>query len=118
MIITRVVKVKINEFNYQYFENFGYEDILIGDDLEIPVELLSKGSHYKIECQCDTCGINKIVIFKNYVKYGNPWGEYYCRKCSENKRKLSLLKSHGCEYPIQNKKIFKKIKQTIAQKKS
>jgi hypothetical protein len=118
MIITRQVTVKINEFNYQYFENLGYDDILIGTDLDIPVELLSKGSHYKIECQCDCCGIKKEVIFKNYIKYDNNWGEYYCRKCSESKRKMSLLKSHGCEYPIQNKKIFKKIKQTISQKKS
>ena len=117
MIITRQVRVKISEFNYQYFENFGYDDILIGDELEIPVELLSKGSHYKIECECDTCGIKKEVIFKNYIKYGNDWGVYYCRKCSESKRKKSLLKSHGCEYPIQNKKVYRKIKQTISQNK-
>ena len=117
MIITRQVRVKISEFNYQYFENFGYDDILIGDELEIPVELLSKGSHHRIECECDTCGVKKEVIFKNYIKYGNDWGVYYCRKCSESKRKKSLLKSHGCEYPIQNKIIFKKIKQTIEEKK-
>lgn len=118
MIITREIKVKINEFNYQYFENFGYDDIFIGDELDIPVELLSKGSHYKIECQCDSCGIKKEVIFKNYIKYGNEWGIYYCRKCSESKRKNSLLKSHGCEYPIQNKKIYKQIKQSILKNKN
>ena len=100
----------------QYFENFGYDDILIGDELEIPVELLSKGSHYKIECECDSCGIKKEVIFKNYIKYGNEWGEYYCRKCSESKRKETLRKNFGVDYPIQNKKVFNKMKNTLIEK--
>ena len=117
MIITRELKIKINEFNYLYFENLGYDDIFIGDEILIPIELLSKGSHRKIECKCDGCDIKKDVIFKNYIKYGNKWGEYFCRKCSDCKRKETLKKSYGCEYPIKNKKIFKKIKKTISEKK-
>jgi len=116
MILTREIKIKINESNFSYFENLGY-DISIGDELIIPTELLSKGSHHKIQCQCDGCGIKKDVIYKNYIKYGNTWGIYYCRKCSESKRKETLQKNYGCEYPIQNKKIFKKMKQTISEKK-
>jgi hypothetical protein len=27
------------------------------------------------------------------------------------------MENHGCEYPIQNKKIFKKMKQTISERK-
>jgi hypothetical protein len=116
MIITREIKIKIIESNFSYFENLGY-DISIGDELIIPTELLSKGSHHIIECECDGCGIKKKVIYKNYIKYGNIWGIYYCRKCSEYKRKETLNKNYGCEYPIQNKKIFKKMKQTISEKK-
>ena len=116
MILTRVIIIKINESNFSYFENLGY-DISIGDDLTIPIELLSKGSHHKILCQCDGCGIKKDVIYKNYIKYGNDFGVYYCRKCSEPKRKNSLKESYGVEYPIQNKKILKKMKQTIIEKK-
>jgi hypothetical protein len=116
MILTRVIIIKINESNFSYFENLGY-DISIGDDLTIPIELLSKGSHHKILCQCDGCGIKKDVIYKNYIKYGNDFGVYYCRKCSESKRKNSLKESYGVEYPIQNKKILKKMKQTIIEKK-
>ena len=57
-----------------------------------------------------------------YIKVSDSTGNnnnlvYYCRKCSESKRKKSLLKSHGCEYPIQNKKVYRKIKQTISQNK-
>jgi hypothetical protein len=112
MIISREIKIKINESNFQYFEDLGYETS-IGEKLLIPIDLLSKGSHQKIECKCDNCGIIKMVIYKNYIKYGNEWGFYYCRKCSETKRKKTLMENYGCEYPIQNKSIFEKIKKTI-----
>lgn len=117
MILTRDIKIKVIESNLQYFENMGYE-VSIGDQIKIPVELLSKGSHHKIKCKCDGCGIEKDVIFKNYVKYDNVWGYYYCRKCSEKKRKASLKKNFGVEYPIQNKKIYEKMKKTMSEKKN
>ena len=89
MILTREIEIKINESNYQYYDDLGY-DVAIGEIIKIPIELMSKGSHYKIKCKCDGCGIEKEVIFKNYVKYDNNFGEYYCRKCSESKRKETL----------------------------
>lgn len=117
MILTRQIQVKIIESNLQYFEDMGYE-VSIGEKIDIPVELLSKGSHHKIKCKCDGCGIEKDVIFKNYVKYDNQWGYYYCRKCSEKKRKASLKKNFGVEYPIQNKKIYEKMKKTLSERKN
>lgn len=116
MIITREIIIKINESNLSYYENLGYDEIIIGEELLIPVELLSKGSHYKIKCKCDCCGIEKEVIYKNYIKYDNNWGEYSCRKCSENKRKESLQKTYGVDYPIQNKKVMTKMKKTLMKK--
>lgn len=115
MIVTREIKIKINESNFSYYENLGY-DIVIGEDLIIPIELLSKGSHYRIVCKCDTCSKEKEVIFKNYMKYNNNWGEYYCRKCSEIKRKKTLRENFGVDYPIQNKKILQKMKKTLVNK--
>ena len=115
MILTREIFVKITESNFSYYEELGY-DISIGEVLIIPIELLSTGSHYKIDCKCDNCGVVKEVIFKNYVNYGNRWGEYYCRKCSESKRKKTLKENYGVEYPIQNKEIKNKIQQTMIEK--
>lgn len=116
MILTREIKIKINESNFSYYENLGYEDVVIGEYLTIPIELLSRGSHYRIDCKCDGCGIEKSVIFKNYIKYDNDFGEYYCRKCSEYKRKKSLREKYGVDYPIQNKNIMKKMKKTMNEK--
>jgi hypothetical protein len=115
MVITREIKIKINESNYSYYENLGY-DISIGETIKIPIELMSRGSHYKIKCKCDGCGVEKDVIFKNYIKYNNKWGEYFCRKCSEKKRKETLRKNYGVDYPIQNELIYFKIKNTLINK--
>lgn len=115
MILTREIHIKISEANYQYYDDLGYE-VIIGEDIRIPIELMSKGSHHKIKCKCDECGIEKDVIFKNYIKYDNIWGEYYCRKCSEKKRKKTLRKNFGVDYPIQNKKVLNKMKNTIIEK--
>jgi len=116
MILTREIEIKINEANFPYYENLGY-DVIIGEKLVIPIELLSKGSHHKIKCKCDGCSIEKDVIFKNYVKYDNIWGEYFCRKCSEVKRKETLRENYGVDYPIQNKKIYNKMKKTLNRKR-
>ena len=115
MILTRDIDIKISESNYQYYDDLGY-DVAIGENIQIPVELMSKGSHYKIVCKCDGCGIEKEVIFKNYIKYDNNWGEYFCRKCSERKRKETLRKNFGVDYPIQNKKVLSKMKNTLLEK--
>lgn len=115
MILTRDIDIKISESNYQYYDDLGY-DVSIGENIKIPVELMSKGSHYKIVCKCDGCGIEKEVIFKNYIKYDNIWGEYYCRKCSEKKRKETLRRNFGVDYPIQNKKVLSKMKNTLLEK--
>jgi hypothetical protein len=115
MILTREIIIKINESNYYYYEELGY-DVTIGETIKIPIELMSKGSHHRINCKCDGCGVEKEVIFKNYINYGNNWGEYFCRKCSEKKRKETLQKNWGVDYPIQNQKILKKKKTTLLQK--
>lgn len=115
MILSREINVKITESNYNYYDDLGY-DVYISEEIIIPVELLPKGSHYKIKCKCDTCGVEKEVIYKNYLKYDNDWGDYYCRKCSEVKRKETLRKNFGVDYPIQNKKVLEKMKKTLVHK--
>jgi hypothetical protein len=115
MITTREIPVKITDHNYQYYDDLGY-DTALGETIVIPVELLPKGSHYKITCKCDGCGIEKQVIYKNYLRYGNNFGEYYCRKCSEHKRIKTLRKNFGVDYPIQNKGVLGKMKKTIMEK--
>lgn len=114
MILTRDILIKITESNYDYFLKLGYDDISIGNKINIPIELLPKGSNRIILCECDGCGIQKEIIYKNYIKYDNPWGMYYCRKCSEPKRKETLSNKYGVDYPLQSKLCMLKYKQTTS----
>ena len=93
-----------------------YELEFNGEKIMIPVELLKSGSNKKILCKCDKCGLEKEIVFKNYIRYNNDWGVYFCRKCSEHKRKKTLKENKGVEYPIQSKEINDKIKNTIKEK--
>lgn len=115
MILTRELLIKINESNFTYYEELGY-DVALGENLLIPIELLSTGSHHRISCKCDGCGLIREVIYKNYMKYDNNWGEYFCRKCSEVKRKKSLRDKWGVDYPIQNVEIRNRIQDKLKQK--
>lgn len=118
MILSESIIIKITESNYPYYENLGY-DVTIGEELKIPIALLSKGSHHKILCQCDTCGEKKEVMYKNYLNYKHKiFGEYFCRKCSESKRKKTLRENYGVDYPIQNERIYNKMKKTIKRNKT
>ena len=116
MILTEKVVVRINESNYEYYTELRFlsYDPVIGETIIVPPALLSTGSHYKILCKCDTCGVEKEVMYKNYLKYQiDKWGDYNCRKCSEEKRKKSLNDNYGVDYPIQNTDIKEQIKNTL-----
>jgi len=116
MILTREVIIKVTEASLQYYEELGYE-VSISEIIKILVELLPNGSHFRIKCKCDLCGLEKEVIYKNYLKYDNKnWGDYSCRKCSEVKRKETLRANFGVDYPIQNKEVLSKMKVTLLSK--
>ncbi len=115
MIITQKVYVKINQSNLTYYDDLGF-NTTIGDTITVPVNLLSYGSHYLITCKCDNCGIEKEMMYKNYLKYNNDWGYYTCRTCSEEKRKEALKLSFNVEYPMQNANLFNKMQNTIIEK--
>jgi late competence protein required for DNA uptake (superfamily II DNA/RNA helicase) len=111
MILTKTVKIKITHSNYTHFEDLDYE-MYIGETIDVSVEHLQSGSGIKIKCKCDNCGVEKDVIFKNYLKYNVSWGTYYCRKCSDVKRKETMQKRWGVDSPIKHDVIKEQIKKT------
>lgn len=88
MIITEKIKILITYRNLEHWTKLGYS-VYVGQTIEVPPALLSAGSNYLIKCKCDLCGIEKNVVFKNYISYGNTWNSYYCLRCSQDKRKDS-----------------------------
>jgi hypothetical protein len=107
MIITKKVKVRINNINKKH-----YKDVKLNDIIEVNVDELSKGSHVEIDVACDVCGKNKKMLYKTYIKHTKNDGKYYCRICNKVNTKKTNIERYGVEVPIQSKEIMKKINTT------
>jgi len=98
MILSEEVKVVISSKNIHHYESIGYENLKMNQKLIVPIKYLSKGSHLKVEVQCDICHkIKKLVYFAYNANINNC--NYYacCRKCASIKVKNTNLKKHGDE---------------------
>lgn len=55
MILTETIEIVIYSKNIHHYESFGYENLKMHQKLIVPVEYLLKGSHLKVEVECDIC---------------------------------------------------------------
>ena len=98
-LITKSVKVKWNAKNKKHYEELGYIYTKIGDEFEVKVEDLTKGSNVKVEYICDNCGDKKSITFNNYNRVVKEDRKTYCNKCSillygvKNQKRTKLSKS-------------------------
>lgn len=84
-LITETVKVKWNGSNKKHYESLGYVYTKLGDEFEVNVKDLTKGSNAKVNCVCDGCGCNKKLIwdYASYIRSVKKDGSTYCNKCSK-----------------------------------
>ena len=95
-LVTKTVKVKWNSANKKHYESLGYAYTKIGDEFEVDVNDLTKGSNVKVECSCDNC--NKLLSWRycKYLLYVKEERKTSCNKCAtklyggENSRKTKL----------------------------
>jgi transcription elongation factor Elf1 len=109
MILSTQVTIKINPANINYYRDY-YEDIDVGDLIEVPVKLLMSGSKYKIQVQCDICGTIKEVAYCSLVRK-KMIIIYYCGSCH---RKQNNLKKYG----VENVFSLPSVKDRIKEKKT
>ena len=101
MILDKIAKIKIVSNVRLHLYSIGYSNLKIYDFLEIPIEHLSKNSHYRINCQCDTCGNIRSLTYQCYLIYIKYDGKYYCQKCMKEKRKITVKEKYGVENVFQ-----------------
>lgn len=105
MILDKKVKVCITGQTRKHYYGLGYSNLKVNDIIEIPVEHLSRNSHHRINCQCDTCGNKRSTTYQDYllkIKYDS---KYYCRECMKEKRKTVLKEKYGVENVFQLKSV-------------
>ena len=98
MILTETIEIVIYSKNIHHYESFGYENLKMHQKLIVPVECLLKGSHLKVEVECDICHKTKKLPYYAYNANINNC-DYYacCRKCASEKVKNTNLKRYGDE---------------------
>ena len=83
-LISKTVKMRWGSRNKKYFEDQGYKFTKMGDEFEVKVEDLTKGSHIKVKCICDGCGDNLSWQYRDYIRCIKDNGKTYCKKCGIN----------------------------------
>ena len=83
-LISKTVIMKWNPRNKKYYEELGYVFTTYGDEFEVKVEDLAKGSMYKVQCICDNCGeMLPPWTYQSYNRSVKEDGKTYCNKCAK-----------------------------------
>jgi hypothetical protein len=126
MLLTKEVEIVLHPSNIKYYESLGYEiprrrknNHVSKNDLRVPrgtkiivkIEDLLKGSQTKVMVECDYCGKEHPVFYKNYLNSRlGAINKDCCINCLPKKVKESNLINYGVistndlEF-VKNKKI-------------
>ena len=119
MLLSKTVDIKVTKRNISKYNKFkGYENIKFGDKIALDIKHLSKGSHMKVDIQCDYCGKHINIEYRNYIKGIKEVNKYPCsnKKCISKKIKDVCLSKYGVENPFQAEFVKDKTKQTMERK--
>ena len=83
-LITKTVKMKWNGKTKTYYESLGYLYTKMGDEFEVKVEDLQKGSRIKVDSKCDGCGRPLSWSYYEYNSIVKNDGSTYCNICGKN----------------------------------
>jgi len=115
MLITKKVKIRLNNRNIKhYIKKLNNDKLKINDEIEVPIEIVTKGSHVIVVVKCDECDKEKEMMYKTYNRYEDG---YYCTKCVKKiKTQQTNIKKYGVKSPLQNKEIKIKFNNTCKER--
>lgn len=119
MLLTKIVKTNWHPSNRKWYEDKGYIYTKKGNELEVKVEDLSKGSNVEITFLCDYCNENKVTIpYYNYFKRKSNEiiHKDCCKKCQGLKLTESSMEQYGVNSVFQLEEIKEKSKTTLIEK--
>lgn len=112
MLITKTAKVKLNSKNMDYYHELGFDGEK-GTFVEIPVKMLTKGSEYLVEYECDVCHNVFQISMYDYRNKSNKNGFDCCKACKGVASKMTNLERYGVENPMQLDSVKDKVKTTM-----
>lgn len=104
--------MKITNFNQEYYNNLGY-NVSNGNEIEIPIWQLSRGSGIKVKVKCNYC---KNIFMQSYRNYFKNSKDSCCKNCKHHKFRKSNMKKYGVPCTLNTKENRKKVKNTFLKK--
>jgi hypothetical protein len=109
MIITKKLKIKVNNRYVKYYKERGY-DIKGGDEIEIDINDLPENSHCEIQVLCSYCRNIKTIKRYNYVD------DYCCKDCKKYKTEKTNIKKYGVKSTLLTNNVKEKTKNYMVDK--
>lgn len=118
MLIDKKVKVKWNSRNKSFYIQKGYPFTKMGDEFEIKIEDITKGSRSIVNIVCDYCLNPFTKPYNMYYRqcYQTITQKDSCKKCLHTKNKESCMTKYGTNVSFQAKEVKQKIKNTNIEK--
>jgi len=111
MILNNIINIKIHNKTISYYKQW-YNNIKIGDVIDISIEHLQKNSAIKVLVKCDICDKERELPYYKYNKNISKYNIYTCNKCFNIKNKKTNIIKYGDEN-FNNKE---KIRKTVLEK--
>jgi len=102
MLLDEFLNISITGKNIKYYQR-KYPNLIIGNELNIPISTLSENSGYKVNVRCDYCGLEFKMEYRKYLRSIQISEKNSCKKtnCSNLKVKESNIKKYGVENVMQ-----------------
>lgn len=116
MILTKEIKVELNQFNYHHYKRLGY-DTENKSFLMIKIEDIGNRTPTKIDVKCDLCGKEKNINYRKYTDNISKYNIYTCsNKCAMFKNKETNFQKYGYTHQCKNDEVQNKIIETKLQR--
>ena len=110
MLISKSVEITADWSSVKKYEDLGYGKMKQGDIFFILVEHLGKYSEVIVEVQCDFCKNYFRRKYSQYTKNIEKHNLFSCKKCTNNKYKITCMQKYGVENISQLPETHEKIK--------
>lgn len=108
MIVETEVKMVINQYNFDYYKNLGYDINKIGQRIMINVDDLPETSGIKIHTKCEYYGCIFEKAYRRYIEAKNS-GKICCKKCIKYKIPENALRQYGTRSTLRIPEIHEKV---------
>jgi hypothetical protein len=115
MILTKKVKVRINNKNIDHYKSKNI-NVIYGEIYEFDVIILPKYSKYKIKAKCESCGNITELTLQKYNKNFERSGSYNCKSCNNITLKKTFIEKYGVDNPSKLDHINEKRKKSCLEK--